>query len=99
MNTHEKSNQGQKDTKIPFKEVIQGYGLKKAVVFPIIAIVFIVIVLIYHMLLLTYTRRSILEAGEINAADTVEEIELYFSSARYTLERSVYAVHQMIHDN
>lgn len=99
MNTHAKSNQGQKDTKIPFKEVIQGYGLKKAVVFPIIAIVFIVIVLIYHMLLLKYTRRSILEAGEINAAATVEEIELYFSSARYTLERSVYAVHQMIHDN
>ncbi|MBO4265737.1 MAG: response regulator [Lachnospiraceae bacterium] len=99
MNTQEKSNLQQKETKIPFKEVIQGYGLRKAIVFPIIAVLFIAIVLTYHMLLLTYTRQSILEAGEINAADTVEEIDLYFSSARYTLERSVYAVHQMIHSN
>lgn len=99
MNTQEKSKPKQKETKIPFKDIIKGYGLKKAIVFPIIAIIFIAIVLTYHMLLLTYTRQSILEAGEINAADTVEQIELYLSSAKYSLERSSFVVHKMVDDN
>ena len=97
MDNKEKSFFRSDKNKIPFKEILSGYGLKKAIVFPIIAVIFIVIVLIYHMLLITYIRRSILESGQINAAGTVEAIDLYLSTAKYSLERSAYVEHEMIH--
>ncbi len=83
-------------SKVSPREVLKWYGVKKAIIFPVMALFFIIITIVYHMLLLTYARRSIIESGELNANSAAEEIELYLSSGVDTIKRVSYTIEQML---
>ncbi|MBQ6574744.1 MAG: response regulator [Lachnospiraceae bacterium] len=85
-----------KAQKVSLREMLDWYGLKKAVIFPILALFFIIIILIYHSLLMNYARRSIVEGGKLSAGRLSEGVAMYLSSARDTLERSSYILEDLI---
>ena len=79
-------------------EMLKWYGIKRAIIFPVMALFFIIIIVVYHTLLLTYARRSIIESGELNASSTAEEIELYLSSATDIIKRASYTINKMLEE-
>ncbi len=91
-------NSSLKTPKVSFREIIRSYGLKRAAVFPIVALVFIAIILTYHFLLYNYTKTSILEEGRLNAGQISQEVELYMSSGTDTLKRCAYSMEKMLAD-
>lgn len=78
--------------------MLKGYGLKRALVFPVLALIFVVIIVTYHTLISNYARSSILEDGELNAGKAATEVDLYLSAATDTLEVSAYRLDMMIKD-
>lgn len=84
--------------KTPLRELFSLYGVKKVIIFPIMALFFIVIIIVYHTLLLNYARSSILESGELSAESAAEEIELYLSSGNNTIKRAAYMVGKIMNE-
>ena len=84
---------------VSFGEMLRAYGIKRAAVFPVVALIFIVIIVIYQILLSNYTKRSILEEGRLNAGQISQAVELYLSSGTDTLDRASYSVSEMLKGN
>ncbi|MBQ6129940.1 MAG: response regulator [Lachnospiraceae bacterium] len=89
-------NYERKAPKVSLREMLDWYGLKKAIIFPLLALFFIIIILIYHSLLMNYARRSIVEGGKLSAGRLSEGVLMYISSARDTLERSSYILDDLL---
>lgn len=81
---------------ISFSEMVKAYGVKRALVFPALALVFIVIIVIYHSLLSNYARSSIRDDGRMIASQAATEVDLYLSAATDSLEMSSYKIDKML---
>lgn len=95
---NKKNDNRTKAPRVSFRETVNWYGIKRAIVFPALALFFIILIVVYHMLLMNYARRSIVESGENNAIRMSEGIEMYINSSRDTLERSSYIVENMLRE-
>ena len=87
-----------KNSSINFSDLMGWSGMKNALIFPLFALVFIIIIFVYNGLLQSYAKKSILEAGELNAKNTAGDIELYLSTGINALEISSYTIDTMIKD-
>ena len=90
-----KPNNGLKAPDIKIREMLSWYGIRKAIIFPVLALCFIAIIIIYHTLLMRYARKNITDTGELNAVRISREVELYQISGTESLERCAYALNKL----
>ncbi|MCR5302257.1 MAG: response regulator [Lachnospiraceae bacterium] len=96
MPDNDTKNISSDSTRVSPLEMLKWYGIKKAIIFPIMALFFILIIIVYHMLLLNYARDSIITNGELSANRAAEEIELYLSSGLDTIKSASYTLEKML---
>ena len=81
------------------KDIIKWYGVKKAIIFPLMALFFVIIILLYNSLLQTYVKKSILKNGEYNSEKTAGDISLYLSKGLNSLILSSKSIDDMLQNN
>ena len=89
-------NKSLKVPKVTLKEALKSYGLKRAVIFPSLALVFIIIIIVYHLILQNYIKSGIAEDGELNASRISKDVDIYLMSGMETMERSAYSINKLL---
>ncbi len=66
--------------KFTLSEILKHYGVRRAMIFVLLALFFSVLILIHNYFLNIYAKRSIHESGQLNAVEPAEETEVYLAT-------------------
>ena len=85
-----------KNQKIPIKEIILKYGLRRTIVFYIVASYFALLIFAYNSLASRYFKQSIQQRIEINALNSSKEVEMYLSTGNDIIGIVEHTVNELV---
>ncbi len=94
-----RGNDSIKNMRIPFGEIISKFGLRRAIVYYVIALFFAILIFTYNYYLSSYFRQSIQQRIELNALDSSREVDIYLSTGADIIGIVEHVVDDMISKN